>query len=72
MLQIYNTLTQQKETFIPIEPGKIRMYVCGITTYDYCHLGHGRIGARAKELLGSWLGGLRPWVRCLGEGALDS
>ena len=43
MLQIYNTLTQQKETFIPIEPGKIRMYVCGITTYDYCHLGHGRM-----------------------------
>jgi cysteinyl-tRNA synthetase len=43
VLQIYNTLTQQKETFIPIEPGKIRMYVCGITTYDYCHLGHGRM-----------------------------
>ena len=43
MLQIYNTLTQQKEIFIPIEPGKIRMYVCGITTYDYCHLGHGRM-----------------------------
>jgi cysteinyl-tRNA synthetase len=43
VLQIYNTLSQKKETFTPIEPGKIRMYVCGITTYDYCHLGHGRM-----------------------------
>ena len=43
MLQIYNTLTQRKEDFTPIEPGKIRMYVCGVTTYDYCHLGHGRM-----------------------------
>ncbi len=43
VLQIYNTLTQQKEKFTPIEAGKVRMYVCGITTYDYCHLGHGRM-----------------------------
>jgi cysteinyl-tRNA synthetase len=43
VLQIYNTLTQQKEKFTPIDPGKVRMYVCGITTYDYCHLGHGRM-----------------------------
>lgn len=43
MLQIYNTLTQKKETFTPIEAGKVRMYVCGVTTYDYCHLGHGRM-----------------------------
>ena len=43
MLQIYNTLTQQKEKFTPIEAGKVKMYVCGITTYDYCHLGHGRM-----------------------------
>lgn len=42
-LQIYNTLTRQKETFIPIEPGKVRMYVCGMTVYDYCHLGHARV-----------------------------
>ncbi|MCW8884210.1 MAG: cysteine--tRNA ligase [Motiliproteus sp.] len=42
-LQIYNTLTRQKETFQPIEPGKIRMYVCGMTVYDYCHLGHARV-----------------------------
>ena len=43
MLQIYNTLTRQKEEFRPIEPGKVRMYVCGMTVYDYCHLGHARV-----------------------------
>ena len=43
MIRIYNTLTQQKETFTPIEPGKVRMYVCGMTVYDYCHLGHARV-----------------------------
>ncbi len=43
MIRIYNTLTQQKETFRPLEPGKVRMYVCGMTVYDYCHLGHGRV-----------------------------
>ena len=43
MLHLYNTLTQQKEEFTPIDVGKIRMYVCGVTTYDYCHLGHGRM-----------------------------
>ncbi len=42
MLKIHNSLTGKKEEFIPIEPGKIRMYVCGITVYDYCHLGHAR------------------------------
>ncbi len=43
MIRIYNTLTQQKEEFRPIEPGKVRMYVCGMTVYDYCHLGHARV-----------------------------
>ena len=43
MLQIFNSLTRQKETFEPIEPGKVRMYVCGMTVYDYCHLGHARV-----------------------------
>ena len=42
-LQIYNTLTRRKEAFTPIEPGKVRMYVCGMTVYDYCHLGHARV-----------------------------
>lgn len=42
-LTIYNTLTRSKEQFTPIEPGKVRMYVCGMTVYDYCHLGHARV-----------------------------
>ncbi len=42
-LHIHNSLTGKKELFIPIEPGKIRMYVCGMTVYDYCHLGHARV-----------------------------
>ena len=43
MLRIYNTLTRTKETLRPIEPGHVRMYVCGMTVYDYCHLGHARV-----------------------------
>ena len=43
MLHIYNTLSRQKERFTPIEPGKVSMYVCGMTVYDYCHLGHARV-----------------------------
>ena len=43
MIRIYNTLSQQKEDFQPIQPGKVRMYVCGMTVYDYCHLGHARV-----------------------------
>ncbi|MHC6526893.1 MULTISPECIES: cysteine--tRNA ligase [unclassified Vibrio] len=42
MLKIYNTLTRQKEEFKPINAGKIGMYVCGVTIYDLCHIGHGR------------------------------
>jgi len=43
MLKIYNSLSRQKEEFVPIEPGKVRMYVCGMTVYDYCHVGHARV-----------------------------
>ncbi|WP_305417359.1 cysteine--tRNA ligase [Photobacterium leiognathi] len=42
MLKIYNSLTRQKEAFTPIQPGKVGMYVCGVTIYDLCHIGHGR------------------------------
>ncbi|UDG79086.1 Cysteine--tRNA ligase [Candidatus Ecksteinia adelgidicola] len=42
MLKIFNTLTHQKEEFKPIDSGKVRMYVCGVTLYDLCHIGHGR------------------------------
>ncbi|MCI5158419.1 MAG: cysteine--tRNA ligase, partial [Candidatus Electrothrix sp. AUS1_2] len=41
-MKIYNTLTRKKETFIPLEEGHVRLYVCGITSYDYCHIGHAR------------------------------
>lgn len=41
-LRIYNTRTGQKEVFEPLNPGKVGMYVCGVTTYNLCHIGHGR------------------------------
>lgn len=41
-LRIYNTLTSAKEEFIPLQPGKVGMYVCGVTVYDNCHIGHAR------------------------------
>jgi cysteinyl-tRNA synthetase len=43
MLKIYNSLSNRKETFEPIIPGQVRMYVCGMTVYDYCHIGHARV-----------------------------
>ncbi len=43
MLKIYNDLNNRKETFEPLETGKVRMYVCGMTVYDLCHLGHARV-----------------------------
>lgn len=41
-MQLYNTLGRRKEEFIPVRPGKAHVYVCGITAYDYCHIGHAR------------------------------
>jgi cysteinyl-tRNA synthetase len=43
MLTIYNSFTNKKELFEPIIPGQVRMYVCGMTVYDYCHIGHARV-----------------------------
>ncbi len=43
MLQIHNNLTKRKESFVPIDPKNVRMYVCGMTVYDLCHLGHARV-----------------------------
>lgn len=43
-LRVYNTLTGEKEIFVPLLPGKVGMYVCGVTVYDYCHIGHARAG----------------------------
>ena len=41
-IRIFNTLTRKKETFVPIEPGKVRMYVCGPTVYNLIHIGNAR------------------------------
>ena len=43
MLSLYNSLTNQKEIFKPIKPKEVRLYVCGMTVYDFCHLGHARV-----------------------------
>jgi cysteinyl-tRNA synthetase len=53
-LRIYNTLTRALEGFSPLEPGHVRMYVCGITVYDLCHVGHAR-SAVAFDLVQRWL-----------------
>ena len=42
MLQIYNSKTQKKEPFVPITTGHVKLYACGVTVYDYCHIGHAR------------------------------
>ena len=58
MLRIYNTLTRDKQEFAPIESRKVRMYVCGMTVYDYCHLGHARVMVVFDVV--------RRWLRTLG------
>jgi cysteinyl-tRNA synthetase len=50
MIKLYNTLTGKKEEFVPLRPGKVTMYACGVTVYDYSHLGHAR-GAVAFDLI---------------------
>ena len=54
MLTLHNTLTRKKEVFQPIEAGKVRMYVCGMTVYDFCHIGHARMLA-AFDVVYRWL-----------------
>ncbi len=53
-LKIYNTLTRQAQAFEPLEPGHVRMYVCGMTIYDLCHIGHARM-MTAFDLVVRWL-----------------
>ena len=53
-LRIYNTLSRALEPFTPIEPGHVRMYVCGMTIYDLCHIGHARM-AMAFDVAQRWL-----------------
>ncbi|WP_374350484.1 cysteine--tRNA ligase [Chitinimonas sp.] len=54
MLTVYNTLAREKQVFTPIEPGRVRMYVCGMTVYDLCHIGHARMLA-AFDIIYRWL-----------------
>ena len=54
MLKIYNTLGRVKQEFVPLRAGEVRMYVCGITVYDYCHLGHARMMV-AFDVVQRWL-----------------
>jgi cysteinyl-tRNA synthetase len=54
MLKIYNTLAREKQKFVPIEAGKVSMYVCGMTVYDYCHLGHARVMV-VFDMVSRWL-----------------
>ncbi|NRF69748.1 cysteine--tRNA ligase [Aquincola sp. S2] len=53
-LRLYNTLTRRIEPFVPIEPGHVRMYVCGMTIYDLCHMGHARM-MMAFDVVYRWL-----------------
>ncbi len=57
-LRIYNTLTRDKQIFIPLVAGEVQMYVCGVTVYDYCHLGHARVMIVFDVV--------RRWLRTLG------
>jgi len=54
MLKLYNTLAREKQTFVPIQPGHVKMYVCGMTVYDYCHLGHARVMV-VFDMVARWL-----------------
>ena len=54
MLQIYNTLSRSKQVFKPIIPGQVKMYVCGMTVYDYCHIGHARVMI-VFDMVARWL-----------------
>ena len=53
-LRLYNTLSRSLLPFAPIEPGHVRMYVCGMTVYDLCHLGHAR-SMVAFDVVQRWL-----------------
>ena len=53
-ITLYNTLTRQTEEFVPLNPENVRMYVCGMTVYDYCHLGHARVLV-VFDMIARWL-----------------
>ena len=53
-MKIFNSLTRSKVDFEPLEPGHVRMYVCGMTVYDFCHIGHARVLV-VFDLVRRWL-----------------
>ena len=53
-LRIYNTLARDVQPFVPLEPNHVRMYVCGMTIYDLCHIGHARMMI-AFDVMQKWL-----------------
>jgi len=54
VLKIYDSLKREKRSFVPLDPARVRMYVCGMTVYDYCHLGHARVMV-VFDLVQRWL-----------------
>src|SRR5882672_4618754 len=54
MLKVYDSLTRQKQEFVPIKPGRVGMYVCGMTVYDYAHVGHARVMV-VYDVIRRWL-----------------
>jgi cysteinyl-tRNA synthetase len=54
MLRVYNSLARDIQEFVPMRPGEVRMYVCGMTVYDYCHIGHARM-LTAFDIVQRWL-----------------
>jgi cysteinyl-tRNA synthetase len=58
MLRIHNSLNREKQDFVPIRPGEVRMYVCGMTVYDFCHVGHARVMVVFDTVV--------RWLRCQG------
>lgn len=64
-LRVFNTLSGKKEEFVPVTPGKVKMYVCGVTVYDYCHIGHARANVVFDVIYRylKWLGNEVTYIR---------
>src|SRR5574341_1891823 len=64
-LRVFNPLSGKKEEFVPVTPGKVKMYVCGVTVYDYCHIGHARANVVFDVIYRylKWLGNEVTYIR---------
>jgi len=51
-LKVYNTISGRKEDFVPVTEGKVKLYVCGVTVYDHCHIGHARSAIVFRSITG--------------------